>query len=135
MNDGCCAELDEANVDGYYILACSYAARNNYEAAYQQLCLLFTHAENSSEQREHVARLNGLVCTKLKPPKYLEALESFDYLVETYPEDMNSVSVPDCRLHFTLRSALRPVVYLFSVTLQTAYINCALIVTYHSISM
>jgi hypothetical protein len=86
-----CTGRDEGNIDGRYILASSFCQRLMYEEAYNELCQLFSM--NEGPQAEHIARLNALVCTKLKPPRFLEALESFDYLVENWPEDMNSVSI------------------------------------------
>lgn len=39
---------------------------------------------------ERIVRLNGFICTKVQPPRFSEAVENFDFLVQAHPEDMNS---------------------------------------------
>lgn len=76
------------NQDGHYLIACAYAARENYLEAYMQLQLVIATVE---EPNENVYKLKGFLCSKISPPNYVEGLETFDALVQQYPEDMNSV--------------------------------------------
>ena len=79
-----------SSIEGHYLLACCYSRMGEYDVALKQLTILFN--SNNNAQKEFVLKLNLLLCIKVKPPQFDEAVVVSNILVQMYPEDMNSVS-------------------------------------------
>ena len=88
-------EIDSRCEEAHFALSCIYARENLYVDAYKQLKQLMSSIDEPSAE---AFRLNGLVCTKLIPPKLAEAADSCNMLVAMYPEDMNALLQRACVL-------------------------------------
>lgn len=73
----------------HFLHASALASMKKYSKAYDAIRNVMATIESPSYE---LLRLHGLVCSKLSPPSFQEALESFNTLVVRKPEDMNSVS-------------------------------------------
>lgn len=79
-------QKEPENEDGYYIYVCCLCYRGAIQEAYKQMRKLFSVID---DPHSDVYKLNGMICMRLKPPKYHEAIISFDKLCYRHPEDMN----------------------------------------------
>lgn len=86
-------EIDAKCEEAYYTLACVLARQERYDEAYMQLKLLMSNVDDPNGES---FRLNGLICTKLVPPKLVEAVLSANSLVASFPEDMSGILQRAC---------------------------------------
>jgi tetratricopeptide (TPR) repeat protein len=82
-------EMDPLCENGYYLKSSALSSLHKYQEAYEEVQTLMASVDPPSE---HAYKLKGFLCTKIKPPNYREAVDTFDVYLKLHPEDMNAVS-------------------------------------------
>ena len=88
-------EIDARCEEAYYCWASILSREKRWNEAYAMLKQLMATVDRPSAEP---FRLNALVCSRLRPPKLQEAIESCNMLVEMYPEDLNALLERACML-------------------------------------
>lgn len=94
-------DKDDLFEDAYYLKASSYTGFQQYQAAYDNIKILTTLIE---APKIEVYRLNAFICCKVRPPLFLEAVDSLNFIITWNDTDYDAVrfsvcSVRQCTIH------------------------------------
>jgi hypothetical protein len=81
--------MDPRCENGYYFLAASLSCMTKYQAAFEEILQLMANIDDPSD---FSYKLKSFLCTKIRPPNYRDAVETFDIYLKAHPEDLNAVS-------------------------------------------
>lgn len=81
--------MDASNEDAYYIKACSFIHLNkDYEAAYATLKMMMIQTDYP---RDDSFRLFGFIAVHLQPKLIVEAIDSFNVLIQRNPKNFSAL--------------------------------------------
>jgi hypothetical protein len=81
--------MDSLVEDSFFLQGCCFSSMGDFDSAYKALKIAVINIE---DPRPDTLRLCAYVATKIQPPRYLEAVDSYGPIIKSNMHDFEAVS-------------------------------------------